>query len=169
VALFPSGVAQPFTNQGLSPERVPGQFWSVACVVSAVNMAVRVTTKKILIVENDFHSRIGLRDSLTNDGYEVETASNSFEAMMKMKEDDVSIGIFDLDLPAILGFTISGWELVGLFRAWHPDGAIIVVSAQEEYDAAAKAKRWHIADCLVKPITVSRIKTLVKEIATEEF
>ena len=130
-------------------------------------MAVGATTKKILIVENDFHSRIGLRDSLTKEGYQVETASNSFEAMMKMKED-VSIGIFDLDLPTILGFTISGWDLIGLFRAWHPNGAIIVVSAQEGYDAAAKAKRWRIADCLVKPITASRIKTLVKAMQTVE-
>ncbi|HEY3197746.1 MAG TPA: response regulator [Nitrospirales bacterium] len=121
--------------------------------------------KKILIVENDFHSCIGLRDSLTKEGYQVVTASNSFEAIMKMKED-VNIGIFDLDLPAILGFTISGWELVGIFRAWHPNGSIIVVSAQEEYDAAT-ARRWRIADCLVKPITASRIKTLVKAIETE--
>jgi DNA-binding NtrC family response regulator len=130
-------------------------------------MAVGATTKKILIVENDFHSRIGLRDLLTTEGYQVETASNSSEAMMKMKED-VSIGIFDLDLPTILGFTISGWDLIGLFRAWHPNAAIIVVSAQEGYDAAAKAKRWRIADCLVKPITGSRIKTLVKAIEIEE-
>jgi DNA-binding NtrC family response regulator len=130
-------------------------------------MAVGATTKKILIVENDLHSRIGLRDSLTKDGYQVETASNSFEAMTKMKED-VGIGIFDLDLPAILGFTISGWDLVGIFRAWHPNGSIIVVSAHEGYDAAAKKKRWRIADCLVKPITASRIKTLVKAIETEE-
>ena len=118
--------------------------------------------KKILIVEDDLNSRIGLRDSLTKEGYQVVTASNSFEAIMKMKED-VSIGIFDLDLPAILGFTISGWELVGIFRAWHPNGSIIVVSAQEGYDAA-KADRWRIADCLVKPITASRIKTLLKAI-----
>jgi len=104
---------------------------------------------------------------LTTEGYQVETASNSFEAMMKMKED-VSIGIFDLDLPTILGFTINGWDLIGLFRAWHPNGAIIVVSAQEGYDAAAKAKRWRIADCLVKPITASRIRTLVKSIEIEE-
>ena len=122
--------------------------------------------KKILIVENDFHSRIGLRDSLTKEGYQVVTAANSLEAIMKMKED-VSIGIFDLDLPAILGFTISGWELVGIFRAWHPNGSIIVVSAQEGSDDAAKARRWRIADCLVKPITVSRIKTLLKAIETE--
>jgi two-component system response regulator FlrC len=132
-----------------------------------MNMASGTTTKKILIVEDDFNSRVGLRDSLAQEGYEVETAANSFEAVMKMKED-VSIGIFDLDLPAILGFTISGWDLVGIFRAWHPNGAIIVVSAQEGYDAAAKAKRWRIADCLVKPITPSRIKTLVKAIEAEE-
>ena len=129
-------------------------------------MAVGATTKKILIVENDFHSRIGLRDSLTKDGYQVETASNGFEAMMKMKED-VSIGIFDLELPAILGFSISGWDLVGIFRARHPNGSIIVVSAQEGYDAVAKAKRWRIADYLVKPITASRIKTLVRAIEAE--
>ena len=130
-------------------------------------MAVGTTTKKILIVEDDFNSRIGLRDSLTKEGYQVETASNSFEAMMKMKED-VSIGIFDLDLPAILGFAISGWDLVGIFRAGHPNGSIIVVSAEEGYNAAAKAKRWRIKDCLVKPITGSRIKTLVKAIESEE-
>ena len=130
-------------------------------------MAVGATPKKILIVEDDFNSRVGLRDSLAQEGYQVETASNSFEAMMKMKED-VSIGIFDLDLPAVLGFTISGWDLVGIFRAGHPDGSIIVVSAQEGYDAAAKTKRWRITDCLVKPITASRIKALIKTIETEE-
>jgi DNA-binding NtrC family response regulator len=130
-------------------------------------MAFATPTKKILIVEDDFNSRMGLQDSLTKEGYQVETASNSFEALMKMKED-VSIGIFDLDLPAVLGFAISGWDLVGIFRAGHPNASIIVVSAQDGYDAAAKAKRWHITDCLVKPITGSRIKTLVKTIETKE-
>ena len=131
-----------------------------------MNTASGTTKKKILIVEDDFNIRVGLRNSLAQEGYEVATAVNSFEAVMKMNED-VSIGIFDLDLPAVLGFAVSGWDLVGIFRAWQPDGSIIVVSARDGYDAA-KAKRWRIADRLVKPITPSCIKTLVKALESHE-
>lgn len=126
-----------------------------------------VTRKKILIVEDDFHSRVGLRDSLSHEGYEVETAANSLEAIIKMK-DDINIGIFDLDLPVIHGVAITGWDLVGIFRTFHPHGSIIVVSAQDGYDMAAKAERWQITECLVKPIAPSRIKILVKACEANE-
>ena len=140
------------------------------CVVSVartdVNTASGTTKKKILIVEDDLNIRVGLRNSLAQEGYEVATAVNSFEAVMKMKED-VSIGIFDLDLPVVFGFAVSSWDLVGIFRDWQPNGSIIVVSTQEGYDAV-KAKHWRIADRLVKPITPSCIKSLVKALDSHE-
>jgi DNA-binding NarL/FixJ family response regulator len=111
---------------------------------------------------------VGLRDLLAKEGYQVVTAANSFEAMVKMKED-VSIGIFDLDLPAILTFALTGWDLVDIFRARHPNGTIIVVSTHEGNNVAARAKPWGIADCLVKPISPSRIKSLVKALKTQEI
>ncbi len=118
--------------------------------------------KKILVVDDDRHSREGLRDSLRSAGFSVETAADSWEAINKVKERPFEIAIIDLDLPPVLGVLMNGWELVPIFRAFHPAIAVIVVGAEEDKHVKARVAQLEVSEFLEKPVSPTRLKTIVR-------
>lgn len=118
--------------------------------------------KRILVAEEDLHSREGLRDSLIGEGYWVETAEDSWQAIRKVKERLFDVAIIDLELPPVHGITVDGWDLARIFRAYHPGMSIIVLSAEEEGAARPQAERLRVSEFLEKPISPARLKAIVR-------
>ncbi|MBI4574509.1 MAG: response regulator [candidate division NC10 bacterium] len=118
--------------------------------------------KRILIVDDDLHSREGLRDTLLGEGHRVETSADSWQAIRKIKEGVFDIAIIDLDLPAFHGVVVTAWDLARIFRAYHPAISIIVVSAEEERTVRAQAEQLRVSEFLVKPISPSKLKAIVR-------
>ena len=118
--------------------------------------------KKILVVDDDLHSREGLGDSLRTEGFRVETAADAWEAFRKVKEARFDIAIIDLNLPPVHGVSVSGWDLARIFRAYNPVIVLIVVSAEEAEVVRAKAEQMRVSMFLQKPINPSRLKTIVR-------
>ena len=120
-------------------------------------------TKNILVVEDDVHSREGLRDSLRSEHFKVETAADGWEAFKRVKEARFDIAILDLDLPPVHGLTVSGWDLARICRAYNPAIILIIVSAEEE-DAdivRAEAEETRVSLFLQKPISPARLRDIV--------
>lgn len=118
--------------------------------------------KRILVVDDDHHSREGLRASLRGAGYRVETAGDSWQAIKMMKEGLFEVAIIDLDLPTYHGIALSGWDLVRIFRAFNPAISIIVVSAEEGKDVQARAEQLKVSELLEKPINPTQVKAIVR-------
>jgi CheY-like chemotaxis protein len=118
--------------------------------------------KKILVVEDDLHSREGLRDSLRAEGFKVETAADSWEAIVKMKQRCFDIAIIDIDLPPVHGVNMTGWDLARILRAYNATISLIVVSAQEADTVRAEAEQFRVSQFLEKPINPTRLKTIVR-------
>ncbi len=118
--------------------------------------------KKILVVDDDLHSREGLGDSLRAEGFWVETAADAWEAFRKVKEAPFDIAILDIDLPPVHGVSVSGWDLARIFRAYNSAIVLIIVSAEDAESARAKAKQMQVSMFLEKPINPTRLKTIVK-------
>jgi CheY-like chemotaxis protein len=118
--------------------------------------------KRILVVDDDLHSREGLRDSLQTEGFRIETVGDAWEAIRKVKEKRFDIAIIDLDLPPVHGMTLNGWDLARIFRAYNPAISLIVVSAHDSDGVRAEAEQMRILQFLEKPISPSRLKTIVK-------
>lgn len=126
-----------------------------------------VPEKKILVVDDDHHSREGLRVSLLGAGYTVETAADSLQAIMKMKESPCEVAIVDLDLPPVHGVSMSGWDLVRIFRAFNPAVAIVVVGAEESKEVRNQAARLKVSEFLEKPISPTQLKAIVSALNTQ--
>jgi len=62
--------------------------------------------KKVLIVEDDPHIRLGLIDALEGEGYEVVQTSNGGEALPLLKQHRPDLMILDVMLPGKSGFDI---------------------------------------------------------------
>lgn len=118
--------------------------------------------KSILVVDDDLHSREGLRVSLQGEGYRVETAADSWQAIKIIKEHPFDIAIVDLNLPPVHGVSVNGWDLARIFRAYHPAISIIVVSAQDRITAQGEAERLGVSEYLEKPINPTQLKNIVR-------
>jgi DNA-binding response OmpR family regulator len=121
----------------------------------------------ILVVDDDRHSREGLRDSLLSEGYRVETAPDSWQAIRKIKEADYDVAIIDLDLPAVHGVVVTGWDLARIFPAYSPGISIILISAEVEKTQRSRAGQLGVSEFLEKPISPTRLRAIVRALGSQ--
>jgi DNA-binding response OmpR family regulator len=120
--------------------------------------------RRILIVEDDPHSRKGLQDSLLADGHGVEAVSDGWQAFRKIKEGVFDLAIVDLELPPVLGIAITGWDLVRILRAYFPGIPIVILSSQEDAAIRRLLDRFKVSTFLVKPIDPARIRATARSL-----
>lgn len=125
-----------------------------------------LVAKSVLVVEDDRHSRQGLRDGLVHRGYAVETAADGWQAIKTIRERSFEAAIVDLDLPPVHGVDVGGWDLVRIFRAYNPSIAIIVVSAVHDAALQLNAERLRVAAFLEKPISLVEVAAILRGIAS---
>jgi DNA-binding response OmpR family regulator len=123
--------------------------------------------KRILLVEDDQHSRNGLQASLRAEGHGVEAVSDGWQGFRKIKEGIFDLAIVDLDLPPVLGVLVTGWDVARILRAYFPDIPIIMMSAQEDTDIQRLVKRFKVSAFMVKPIDPADVKALVRSLDRE--
>ena len=122
-------------------------------------------SKRIVIVDDEMYSREGVRDSLVLEGYRVDTASDGWQAIRKIKNGRYHLAIINLDLRPFQGAEIDGWDLARIFRAYDPTIAIIAVGADEGLSLRQRAQELGVAEILEKPVSLMRLKALVHDLA----
>ena len=75
----------------------------------------------ILVVEDEPHSREGLRDLLAGRGYLVETAADVSQAISQVNAHRFAGAIIDLHLPPVHEVMVTGWDIADMCRACTPD------------------------------------------------
>ena len=120
--------------------------------------------KRILVVDEDANSREGLRRWLVADGHIVETAGDGWQAIRKMKESRFDIAIIDLDLPAVRGVGVNGWDLARISRAYHPAISIIMIGSETGRAVNMQLEALKVSEFLEKPISPGHLKLLVRQI-----
>ena len=123
--------------------------------------------KRILLVEDDEHSRNGLQFSLLAEGHGVEGVSDGWQAFRKIKEGIFDLAIVDLDLPSVLGVLVTGWDVVRILRAYSPAIPIIMMSAQDDAGIQRLVKRFKVSAFMIKPIDPAKVKACIRELDVE--
>ncbi len=113
-------------------------------------------------MDDDIHSREGLRDTLLAEGYGVETSPDSWQAIRKIKEGRFDLAIIDLDLPTVHGVAVTAWDLARIFRAYNTDISIVVIGAEDGRAIRAQAQQLRISEFLMKPINPPQLKAIVR-------
>ncbi len=109
---------------------------------------------KLLLVDDDKDIVETLRHTLVREGYEVVTAYDGEEALVKVKQDDPDIILLDLMMPKLNGFEVLK-QVRELFKdKWRP---IIIVSAQGELDSVKKCYGLEADHYLNKPATIDNV------------
>ena len=127
-----------------------------------------MTSKKILVVEDDKVVQKVIADTLKAAGYEVFTARNSATAIKLAREQDPDLVTLDIELAKDSpddswdGFSIAGW-----LRRLHQGKTkpvIVVISGNQAPDKIVeRAANVGVYTCLTKPVDKKQLLEAVAE------
>lgn len=117
----------------------------------------------LLIVDDQAGVRLFLSEAFSEDGYNVETASNGAEAVEKASARPPSLILLDFRMPGM-----SGLETLGKLRKIVPETPIIMITAFNEHDIIDEIKKRGADCCINKPFDLHEIRALVKGLLVKE-
>jgi PAS domain S-box-containing protein len=103
--------------------------------------------ESILIVDDDENQRKSLSRILKKKGYLVETAGTGSEALEIAGSRPISIALLDIRLP-----DTDGTNLIGPFKQFNPDMAIIMVTGFSSVENTVRSMNAGASGYLIKPI-----------------
>lgn len=115
--------------------------------------------KKILIVDDEENARIGLSKLLAQDGYEVESVADGFEALESLRRGQFHLVISDLNMPRMNGLGF----LRELSRSY-PTTHVIMITAYGEVESYLEAMNLGAFEYLHKPVKLDELKSVMKKI-----
>ena len=114
---------------------------------------------KILVVDDEPSIRTTVAMLLKSAGYEVSTAENGFDALLRMRDDPPELIVSDLNMPQM-----SGFEFLSVVRRRFPE--MVVVATSGAYSSGDSVPGGVIADAFYAKGMSPDPETLVK-IVTE--
>ncbi len=111
----------------------------------------------ILLVEDDKNQRLLYEQELSNDGYEVVTASDGKEALVKVQEQLPDIVIMDINMPKM-----DGIEAMGRILSANKKVPVIINTAYSNYKDSFMS--WAADAYVVKSSDLSELKDKIKEV-----
>lgn len=109
-------------------------------------------TIRILLVDDDKTPTLLLKELLTAEGYEVDTADSGESAIGFLKKTDYKIVITDLKMPGI-----SGIDLLKYCSKTYPEIPVILLTAHGTIQSAVDALKCGAFNYLTKPVQVTEL------------
>ena len=115
-------------------------------------------SERVLIVEDDPATRVGLAELVSAWGFQTAEAANGEEAMDKITSFRPAIIVSDLVMPRM-----GGLELLRGLKDQLSDLTVILLTAQGTVDSAVEAIKDGAYDYLSKPVDPSRLRILLQK------
>jgi two-component system response regulator HydG len=115
--------------------------------------------KKILIVEDYADIRLMMKMLVRGYGYEVIEASDGYEAVEKVKQDNPDLILMDLSMPVMNGVTAT--EIIRSFNGMETLPIIAVTAYDNNY--RLKAIKAGCNEVLKKPLDFNRLEPLLNQ------
>lgn len=119
---------------------------------------------RVLLIEDEEHLRIQLRDRLKAEGHVVDTAADGEEGLYAGSEFPIDIAVIDLGLPKL-----SGIEVIKRLRAAEKRFPILILTARGRWQDKVEGLEAGADDYLVKPFEVeellARLRALLRRAA----
>ncbi len=114
---------------------------------------------KILIVEDEPNMRMGLKDNLTFEGYDVTTAAEGLTGLQQILENDFDLIILDVMMP-----NLSGFDVCKKVRSNNIDTPIILLTAKGEEIDKVLGLELGADDYITKPFSLRELLARIKAI-----
>lgn len=116
-----------------------------------------MAARRVLLIEDNAGAREGLERLLTEDGFEVRSASSGELGLECAGEFRPDVVVCDFDLPGI-----DGLEVLRRMRGSSPDVCFIVLTAGADNPEIACALRAEAQGFLGKPVDLPRFRALLR-------
>lgn len=114
---------------------------------------------KLLVVDDEIDMLEVLKKRLVKEGYEVITALDGEEALVKVKDANPDIILLDLMLPKLNGFEVLKEIREKYKDRWRP---VIIISAKTELESLEKCYGMQADHYLTKPCNIETILRGIK-------
>src|SRR5215204_6887536 len=114
--------------------------------------------ERVLIVEDDPATRVGLSELVNAWGFQTDEAVNGEEALQKVTSFRPAIIVSDLVMPRM-----GGLELLRSLKDQLSDITLILLTAQGTVESAVEAIKEGAYDYLSKPVDPSRLRILLQK------
>jgi DNA-binding NtrC family response regulator len=125
-------------------------------VAETETAAKPAVSERVLIVEDDPATRVGLAELVSAWGFQTDIAANGEEAMEKITSFRPAILVSDLVMPRM-----GGLDLLRALKDQLSDLTIILLTAQGTVDSAVEAIKEGAYDYLSKPVDPHRLRVLL--------
>lgn len=115
-----------------------------------------MTSKSVLVVDDEKNIRQTLAQALIPMGLNVETAVNGEEALQKVTEGEFDLMLLDLKMPGV-----DGMEVLRSLCELRPEIRIIIITAYGTIKNAVEAIKLGAVDFIEKPFSPKEIRDLV--------
>jgi DNA-binding NtrC family response regulator len=112
---------------------------------------------QILVVDDEANIRALIDEILSEEGYDVTTASDAKEARAARKDQDFDLVLLDIWMPDTDG--------ISLLREWSEGGApgtVVMMSGHGTVDTAVEATRLGAVDFIEKPVSLAKLLRTVE-------
>ncbi len=121
--------------------------------------------KCVLVVDDDRHIQISLRECLEDAGFEVSVSADAIDAKKKLagisQETQIDLAIVDIKMPYLDGLTF-----IKTLKAIQYNIPVIILSGFLDDDTMRRAKNFGVEEFIDKPFDnddlINRIKKLLK-------
>ncbi len=111
---------------------------------------------KVLVIDDESIVRTSCKRILSPDGYEVRLASNAFEGIKMLEQEQFDLVLTDLKMPDMDGISV----LETIKQRW-PQTQVIVITGYQTVDTAVKAIKLGAFDYIEKPFTPDALASAV--------
>jgi CheY-like chemotaxis protein len=113
---------------------------------------------RVLVVEDDTDILSSLVEVIREEGYEVHSAANGFQALAQLAQNPMDLIFLDLMMPIM-----DGWRFLEEMKQRFPEQHAKVVLLSAVHGLPAEAARLDVARFLVKPFELDDVVRLAHE------
>ncbi len=117
-----------------------------------------MTPERVLVVDDEVNARTALATLLSEEGYDVDQASDGQEALDRLPAFAPSAILTDVRMPRL-----DGLGLLRKAREIGSDAVFVVMTAYGSIDSAVEAMREGAESYLVKPLDVSAVSVVLQK------
>ena len=117
---------------------------------------------RVLVVDDEENTRIGLSKILEQEGYKVNSVANGLEALEFLQHEKVQVIISDLKMPEMGGLTF----LRELGRH-HPSTQVIMITAYGGVESYLEAIHLGAYEYIHKPVKLEELRMVMKKMLAE--
>lgn len=122
-----------------------------------------IDQQKILIVDDYQSILLLLEETLINEGYTVQTATNGTAALNIFEKHDINLVLLDMKLPGECGI-----DILKQMKHIRADVHVIMITAYSELDLVDQAYKYGADDLLKKPFDIEDMLYMVRHICEQD-